>query len=382
MAGSLVSTQTIAAITDLLDNCAQVQRDQRVLILGSLDGLSGGVNLVAEEVLMWLHAGVVARGGHSTIIWTEVNARTGPPRVPPIIKAALKEADLLINHIFDMPMEELLELRSVLSETGVTMVRNMATTASLLASDWAQTPYELVSKIRSRVNQMIEPGVSWIVEHPNGTCVKGVAGPPKGSFQSYDQSRFDGHYRPFPEGVFTPIQLIETSGRLVFDRTLPWWSRFVGLPARFQQPVELTIKDSHIEHFQGGTEAKALERFLRELAKRVGEEAYRIAAFHGGVHPHARVGAHQCPDANYREFIDHHHSGSCHFHIGSAACDPTYPYFLHLTAELRGATFRVGDINVYKEGHLTALDQPGIVELTKAYGKDLHSNPEAWVWVK
>ena len=93
MTGSLVSTQSISAVNDLLDNCAQVQRDQRVIILGSLDGLSGGVNLVAEEVLMWLHSGVVARGGHSTIIWTELNARTGPPRVPPIIKAALKEAN-------------------------------------------------------------------------------------------------------------------------------------------------------------------------------------------------------------------------------------------------------------------------------------------------
>jgi hypothetical protein len=382
MAGNLASSRIISAINDLLDNCAQVQRDQRIIIVGSFDGLSGGVNLVAEEVLMWLHAGVIARGGHSTIIWTEVNAKPGSLRVPPIIKAALKEADLLINHIFDMPMEELLELRSALSETGVTMVRNMATTASLLASEWAQTPYELVSKIRSRVSQMIEPGASWVVEHPNGTYLKGVAGLPKGPFPTYDQSRFDGHYRPFPEGVFPPIQLTETSGRLVFDRTLPWWSRFVGLPARFQQPVELTIKNSHIEHFQGGEEARILERFLRELAKRVGEDAYRIAAFHGGVHPHARVDVHQCPDANYREFIEHHDSGSCHFHIGSAACDPTYPYFLHLTAELRRATFRVGDITVYKEGHLTAFDQPSIMELAKTYGRDLHSNPEAWVWVK
>src|ERR1043166_1863178 len=374
------SARAVAAISDLLDNCAQLRRGQRVIIAAALDGLFGGTNLVEERVVDWLHAGVAARGGHSTIIWTEVNAKQGSLRVPPIIKAALKEADVLINHIFDMPMEELLELRAVLADTGVTMVRNMATTAPLLASDWAQMPHELVSKIRSLASQMIEPGAAWVVEHPNGTQMKGIAGPPKGHFSTYDQPRSE--YRPFPEGVFPPIQITETAGRLVFDRTLSWWSRFVGLPARFQQPIELTVENSHIQNFQGGEEAKILERFVSELAKRVGKDAYRIAAYHGGVHPNASVGAHQCADANYREFIEHHHSGSSHFHIGSAACDPTYPYFLHLTAELRGATFRVGGNDVYKNGHLAALDDPTVIALAKTYGSDLRACPEDWVWVK
>ena len=379
---ALASRQVVSAINDLLDNCAQVKRDQRVIIVGAVDGLYGGVNLVEEEVLMWLHAGVLSRGGHPTVIWSEFNEGPGSLRVPPIVKAALKEADLLINHVFDMPMEELLELRSILADTGVPMVRNMATTASLLASDWAQTPYEWVSKIRSQASSVLKPGARWIVEHKNGTHLEGKMTAPKGPSTSYDRSRFEGHYRPFPEGVFPPIQITETSGTLVFDRTLPWWSRFIGLPPRFHDPIELEIKSSRIESFRGGEEARILERFLTELAKRVGDDAFRLAAFHGGVHPCARVSPHQCPDASYREFIEHHHSESCHFHLGSAAGDPTYPYFLHVTAELRKATFRVGETDFYKEGHLKALDDPNILELAKQFDRPPRWNPEAWVWVK
>jgi hypothetical protein len=382
MMRALASRQVVAALSDLLDNCAQVKRDQRVIILGAVDGLYGGANLVEEEVLMWLHAGVLARGGDPTVIWTEFNVGPSSFRVPPVVKAALKEADLLINHVFDMPVEELLELRSILAATGVPMVRNMATTSALLASEWAQTPYELVSKIRSQAGSVLQPGAKWVVEHNNGTHLEGKMTAPKAPLTSYGQSRFDGHYRPFPEGVFPPIQITETSGTLVFDRTLPWWSRFIGLPTRFHEPVELTIKDSQITSFHGGEEARSLDRFLTELAKRVGDDAFRLAAFHGGVHPCARVSTHQCPDANYREFIEHHHSESCHFHLGSAARDPSYPFFLHVTAELRKATFRVDGVDFYKGGHLTALDDPTVLDLAKKYGGYRRSNPQAWVWIK
>ena len=49
---TLASRQVVSAINDLLDNCAQVKRDQRVIIVGAVDGLYGGVNLVEEEVLV------------------------------------------------------------------------------------------------------------------------------------------------------------------------------------------------------------------------------------------------------------------------------------------------------------------------------------------
>jgi hypothetical protein len=70
--------------------------------------------------------------------------------------------------------------------------------------------------------------------------------------------------------------------------------------------------------------------------------------------------------------------------LGSAARDPTYPYFLHVTAELRKATFRVGESDFYREGHLTALDDPDIVEMAKQFEFDgrMRPNPKAWVWVK
>jgi hypothetical protein len=42
MVRALASRQVVSAINDLLDNCAQVKRGQRVVIVGAVDGLYGG----------------------------------------------------------------------------------------------------------------------------------------------------------------------------------------------------------------------------------------------------------------------------------------------------------------------------------------------------
>src|SRR5207342_2820396 len=109
---------------------------------------------------------------------------------------------------------ELYEFRDVVAEKHVVMVRNMATTVSLLASDWAQTPYELVSAIRIRTAQIFSEGLPWILTHPNGTNLTGKISPPIPPGRRYADRRTEGFYRPFPEGVFSPINLLETEGTL------------------------------------------------------------------------------------------------------------------------------------------------------------------------
>jgi hypothetical protein len=82
--------------------------------------------------------------------------------------------------------------------------------------------------------------------------------------------------------------------------------------------VELTIKDSHIEHFQGGTEAKALERFLRELAKawvRRHTGSQRFTAAYILTRGLAFI------NTPMRTIVNSSTTTipGCHFHIGSAA---------------------------------------------------------------
>ncbi len=363
----LMSSQVAAALGDLLDVCARIQPGHEVLIVAANDGIYGGPNLVDEAVIGWIQNGVQQRKARASLLWVDLPNQPHAWRVPPVVKGALANADLFISHAFDLPFEELYELRDLLAEHRVPMIRNMATTALLFSSAWAGTPYELVSEIRFQTSIPFREGLPWSIRSPLGTELQGVIGSPLPPFRSYGERRAEGLYRPFPEGVFTPVTTTGTEGVLVFDRTLSWWSRHIGVPPRFAEPVRVKIESNRMVRFEGGEEARTLERFYASMAQRFGETVYEIAGLHGGVHPQARVSPHQCPDAAYREFIEHHHAGSMHLHLGHVRRTAEYPYMWHITGELRGATWQVGGTAIYDQGRLTSLDHPEVRAVAARY---------------
>jgi hypothetical protein len=363
----LMSSQAAVGLTDLLDNCAAIQAGQEVLILAVTDGLHGGPNLVDEAVVTGIQNGVLLRQARPSVLWIDLPDRPHAWRVPPIVKGALAGADVFITHAFDLPNEELLELRDLLAEHNVPMVRNMATTAPLLASAWARTPYELVSEIRFRTGSLFEAGLAWQIQCPLGTDLKGAVGAPLAPFKHYGERRTEGSYRPFPEGISMPVRTTAAEGVIVFDRTSSWWARYLGLAPSFPTPVRLEVRANRIVGFAGGAEAQTLERFYSAMAKRFGEAVYELSGLHGGVHPRAEVAPHECPDAAYREFIEHHHTGSVHLHLGRVPRTAEYPYMLHVTAELREVTWRLGDRLICDRGRLSTLDHPEVQAVAARY---------------
>ena len=101
--------------------------------------------------------------------------------------------------------------------------------------------------------------------------------------------------------------------------------------------------------------------------ERVGDGVYNFDEMHCGVHPQAAVAPHQCPNVLYRRLIEHAHSSCIHAHIGAPRKTPEYPYWLHITADIFNATFKVGDTLVYDQGYLTALDDPVVKEIAAKY---------------
>ena len=59
----------------MIDNCARVKPGMNVLIIAANDGLHGGVNIVDQETVAWLHAAVVQRGADATVIWCDLPSR-------------------------------------------------------------------------------------------------------------------------------------------------------------------------------------------------------------------------------------------------------------------------------------------------------------------
>ena len=382
--------QVAIAINDFLDNCAEVQAGQHVLILAATDGLNGGWNIVDEQAVAWIQAAVQLRGAYPsvlwldipirrTVLWPDIPTRANVWRVPPVLKAALKGADVLISHVLDLSTEEeLKEWPETLGEYRLPMCRNMATTAPLLASAWARTPHELVSEIRYRTAEILQPGLRSVFTHPNGTHLESDIGPSTQGNQ-YAGWRTQGFYRPFPEGIFPAINPVDAEGVIFFDRMMPVWARHIGVQPAFREPVRITVEKNHMTKIEGGAEAEALRGFFASVAKIVGEEdAYEIRGPHAGVHPSARVSPQQCPDEDYREFIASFHPSSIHMHLGQARRSHDFPFSLHPSPELRGGSWKIGDRLMYDQGRLTVLDQPEVLAVAARYPDRPGLDGERW----
>lgn len=360
------------AIDDMLDNCAKIQQGQEVLLLAHSDGLYGGDNLVDREAISWLQAAINLRGANASTLWIDEPAKPHAWRLPPVVKAAVAACDIFINNSFDIVFEELVELKQFLWEKKILMVRNFATTAPLLRTAWAQTPYELVSEIRYQASLPIKEGLTWQLTDDNGTHLEGMIEPAYHPnhpwFTTYSVRREEaGYYRPWPEWVHPPIWLANTSGVFIFDCMLSWWSRHIGISPYFSKPIRLTIENNRITDISGGDEADALRRFLVAMRQRLGDGVYDFNCLHFGVHPQAVVGSQQCPSIIYRRLIEHSHSSNIHVHIGAPPPTADYPYWMHCTGDIRTATFRVGDTVIHERGYLIALEHPAVLAVAAKY---------------
>jgi hypothetical protein len=357
------------SIGDMLDHCARIKPGDEVLILSHIDGLYGSDNVVDREAVSWIQSMVQARGANASILWIDEPGQAHSWRFPPVAKAAMSACNVLINHSFNLVTEEMIEFRKYISERKFRMVRNFATTAPLLCTAWAQTPYELVSEIRYQSSLPFKNGEAWQLTDDNGTHLEGIFMPPHDpNFPFYSARRHEsGYYLPWPEWVHPPVFIGKTSGTFIFDSMLSWWSRFIGISPYFKKEIRLTIENDRINKIEGGDEAQALIRFLAAMKERIGNGVYNMEALHFGVHPQAFVAPHQCPNILHRRLIEHSHTSNIHIHIGNAPPNAIYPYWMHCTADIRTATLRVGKTLVHDRGYLTALDSPAVKAVADRY---------------
>jgi hypothetical protein len=391
-----IPQQAAIAIADLVDNCAKIEAGQHVVVVAARDGLHGGFNLVDESAIEWVQAVTASRGADVSVLWVNVPLKPtvlwgdgrdmGEPwRLPRVAKAAMKAADVIVSHVYDFSYEEeLREMQDIVDEEGILFVRNMATTGALLTSNWALTPYELVSELRYHASGFGAPGDEWELTHPNGTHLTGTVAEPWddrhfGGWKGYASYRSAlSPYRPFPEGVMTPWQPANASGVAVVEEFGIIWARHIGLPTPLVTPVTIHVENNTITRFEGAREAEILREYYEYMSRYLGDAAYLFAAVHGGVHPSARVEPHQCPDALYRRFIEHHHWGSFHFHVGDHRHHEGMPYGTHVSAEFRGGEFRVGGKVLYGNDRLSVADHPDVQAVAAKYPGRPGLDPEAW----
>lgn len=369
---SSIPKAAIISINDFIDNCAKIEAGQEVILIAHIDGLYGGDNMVDREAISWIQAGIQMRRANASVLWIDEVAIPHAWRLPPIVKAAMKVADISILHSFDITFEEIVELKRFVYNDKIRLIRNFATTAPLLCTSWAQTPHELVGAIRYRTALSITEGADWELSDSNGTHLKGKILPAYDKehpwFTRYAITREEGNgYIPWPEWVVTPIRTSNTNGIYVFDRMLSWWSRYIGISPYFNNSIRLNINNNKITRIEGGDEAEALKSFLTVMKARLGEGVYDFNCFHFGIHPQAVISPHECPNVLHRRIIEHSHVSNFHAHIGAPAATAAYPYWMHCTGDIRQPTFKIGNTLIYDNGHLTTLDDPAIKAIAAKY---------------
>jgi hypothetical protein len=362
----------IISISDMLDKAAKIKPGQEVVLIAHIDGLYGSDNMVDPEAMSWIQSAVQARGANASMLWIDEPGKAHSWRLPPIVKAAIKAADVTIFHSFDITFEEIVELKQYIFNEKIRFIRNFATTAPLLCSTWAQTPYELVSAIRYQSALPLVEGAKWQLTDPNETHLEGIIKPPFNPnhpwFTKYSLYREEGGgYLPWPEWVVTPIRVSDTNGIYIFDWMFSWWSRYIGISPYFEKSIRLNIVNGKITHIEGGDEAEALKRFLTFMYEKLGEGVYDFNCFHYGVHPQAKVSSYECPNINYRRMIEHSNACNFHAHVGAPSPTAAYPYWMHCTADIRKPTFKVGDTLIHDNGYLTALDDPIVKAIAEKY---------------
>ncbi|HEX3650782.1 MAG TPA: hypothetical protein VHV49_20345 [Pseudonocardiaceae bacterium] len=367
---ALFSNNLLAGARNCAVDCGGVTEGTNVLILN----LTNDPRCPVDEFTVHALATACQEvGARPQVLWGTGMEKEWWDDPSPIILGAFRGADLVINNAPSIG-RPLRAVRDIMFREGVSMIRNMATTVEALSSAWARFPFELSDEITRTAGEYVDRASTWRVVAPGGTDISGSLAPPSNSqsgFGRYGTRRKTSRNRPFPQGCLVPITSVGANGVIVSDRTLPREARHLGVgEACFREPVRLTVQDNRVVDIEGGHEADVLRRFHESTAQHIGEDAWNLSSFHGGVNPKAllRASPHVDPDEWHK--FKHNHPRVMHFHVGGSkqVQEYDYPYMFHVSLEVDLATLYLDGDPLYTAGGFTVLDDPRIRELAGRFG--------------
>lgn len=368
--GVMFSNNLLAGARNCVVGCGAVNEGMNVLILNLTNDPLCPVDEMAVQALATVCQEVGAR---PQVLWATGMEKEWWDDPSPIILGAFRGADLVINNAPSIG-RPLRAVRDIMFRHGVPMIRNMATTVESLSSAWARFPFALSDEITHTAGGYVDGASTYRIVAPNGTDISGSLAPPSQSqsgMARYGTRRRTTRNRPFPQGCLVPITSVGANGVIVSDRTLPREARHLGVgEACFREPVRLTVVDNRITNIEGGYEAQVLRRFYEDVATHIGDDAWNLSSFHGGINPKAllRASPHVDPDEWHK--FKHNHPRVLHFHVGGSkqVQEYDYPYMFHISLEVDVATLYLDGTPLYGDGDFAALSDPQVRELAAQYG--------------
>jgi hypothetical protein len=327
---------------NLLINCARLDRGTNVLFVNE-----SGRDAVSRETVAFIEQRARKLGANVKSIWHGPVA--GPESIPePIIKA-IKDADITI---FNHTLGAMLRIRPV--PGGGTGILNYATTDDILASEWAQVPYELWQHVVKSVAGEFGHAHKWRITCPNGTDISGEV-PEAERAAPATATGFSLH--TFPIGTHRPTSALTASGKMAIRWLVSSQNHDVGDGLYLDRFVSGYVKNGRFADFDGtADDVSKVRRYLTEIGERYSQDPLIVNSWHGGINPQAFTPRRDVDDLAHWQTLVHNNPRSLHFHVigDNVPGELSLPIIDHTV---------VVDGDVYwDKGRFSLLDRPAAVE--------------------
>lgn len=344
-------------IRNLVNDCAEVQAGEMVVLVNDPALIEKGVGTLIEEA-------VQARGARSAAIWVEPqapDAASGQSRGGRFSLAAgevemLLKADKVIAHADPDTLARYLAD----ADKQPTVVTNRAGTLEDMASATARYPWGVVRVIYDLMNhELFSVGSIWRITSSGRTDLSGVvAEKTLRSIFFEDEVHANNRGRSFTNAAaYLPVASTEAEGTIDVE----WLGGRAELHPAHDPPC-LEIKQNKISSIGGGLQERQwVDEYwaaTESLVQRFGDKALVVDSWHSGAHPWSSSWA----------------GGTRHLHFHMGRTSGKLGDFVFVG--IKDYTLTVDGQAIVKDGRLAILDHPKVKSAAERY--DVEDWREAW----
>ncbi|MFT5116141.1 MAG: hypothetical protein ACI8P9_005507 [Parasphingorhabdus sp.] len=337
--------QIRAGVINLLSNCANVQTEDRVLLVGE-----NGEGAFFNESLC---ADVAAIARQLDITTEIVFAKpvADASQFPSNVSERMHEADITIffSRLGD-------QVRFIKSPGEGRKVMTYTLTQEHLSSSFSQLDHQPMARMHDLLVEQIKTSSHYQITAPCGTSLRGNTGK-QVSANSSAVTEFS--VGTFPIMIFPPVNVYDLEGKLILNNFLTSSSTrsYENSVLYIDTPVTAIVKDSRMADFFGESDqVRKIENQLEKAAQLTGGDPYRINSWHTGINPFSFYN--EDPHANIERWGTAAFGSPRYTHFHASGHNPG-----DIAIQLFDASIQFDDEYFWNSGQFDFLKRPDVLEL-------------------
>jgi hypothetical protein len=265
-------------VNNLLHNCAKIQPEEAVLLVGE----SGPTPFYDPDLCESVASVMRDQNMDVTILHAEPGSDAN--NFPQSVLEAMQTAEVTIffSRLGD-------QVRFVESDISCRKIMTYTLTEAHLAGPFSTTDFNLMSDVENELIAMIRSTKSYRITQSNGTNLQAEMIKGSAKDETSNDSLIEFSVQLFPVVIFPPIRLHNLNGRLVLEHFLTSSSTraYDDSVLMLDSPVSVEVNDSIMTEFRGNASVVAAVRLqLEQAAAITGGDPYQLNSWHSGINPH------------------------------------------------------------------------------------------------